>query len=703
MARTIKWIAGIIVGLIILSVIAVYVILSGYDFNDLKPQVAKAAKDATGRELNIGGDIDLEIGLTPSLVLSDITFQNAPWGSRPEMVKIKRFEVQVALLPLISGNIEIKRFILVEPDILIETDKTGKLNLAFETLEKTVPEKAEKPSEGMTELPAITFNMLEIEKGALSYRDGKTGKTTKISLNRLSASAAGMDKPMDINLNGEFDKMNFELSGTLGPIADLLDPEKLWPLKIAAKALDADINIEGSIKDVITQKGIDLGFKAKINDWKKISEFTGQPVPVKDPLSVSGRAKDEGPGSYKVTDLNAALGKNSITGSAGINLSKTVPYLNVVLNSKELDLRTLLPKENGKEKQQAPSDKAEQKSKKVFPNDPLPLDVLNTVDGDFKIRFDKIILPQLVITNLKIDTAMKKGRLSIDPLKGEFGGGVLNGSVFLKPVNMSADFSSVIKLDGLKLESAARELGMDESLTGNLDLAIDLKGQGKSVADLMAGLNGSSIIIMSDGKINNKYINLMGGDISTGLLRILNPVKEEKEYTDIGCVVSRFDIKSGLADSTVLLINTDVMSVVGQGQIDLRSEKLNISLKPTPKKGVGGLSMSLSELAKPFKLSGTLAEPSLGIDPAKAALAIGKAIGGTALFGPAGIAASLLSKTDDDSDLCSTAVETAKTGIKPSKKKQSGEEKSEPGQQPTAPVQDAIQGVGDALKGLFGR
>ena len=42
------------------------------------------------------------------------------------MVKVGRFEVKVSLLPLLSGNIEVNRFILKDSDILIETDKNGK-------------------------------------------------------------------------------------------------------------------------------------------------------------------------------------------------------------------------------------------------------------------------------------------------------------------------------------------------------------------------------------------------------------------------------------------------------------------------------------------------------------------------------------------------------------------------------------------------
>ena len=127
-----KWVLIIVAGLMLVSLAGLFVILSRYDFNHLKPEIARVVKAATGREVIMDGDIGLKIGLAPRLTMANVSLQNAPWGSRPEMVTIKHFEVQVALLPLVRGEIEIKRFVLVEPDILIETDPAGRSNLVFE-------------------------------------------------------------------------------------------------------------------------------------------------------------------------------------------------------------------------------------------------------------------------------------------------------------------------------------------------------------------------------------------------------------------------------------------------------------------------------------------------------------------------------------------------------------------------------------------
>ena len=186
-----KWILGIAAFFVIAVIVAIYAILSSYDFNYFKPQIARMVKDATGRELFLGGDLELKIGLTPALVIEDVSFQNVQWGSRPELAKIMRLEVQVAVLPLIRRIIHVKRLILVEPDILIETNRAGKANFEFKTVKKRkVAKTVEKaPNQVKLILSALIFNKIRIENGRLTYKDGRSGKTFTVTLERATATA----------------------------------------------------------------------------------------------------------------------------------------------------------------------------------------------------------------------------------------------------------------------------------------------------------------------------------------------------------------------------------------------------------------------------------------------------------------------------------------------------------------------------------
>ena len=90
--------------LLVAIVVAAVAVLSSLDFNDYKGVIAEEVKKATGRDLKISGDLKLHISLTPSLYVDGVTFANAPWGSRPEMVSLKRLEAEVALMPLCGSS-----------------------------------------------------------------------------------------------------------------------------------------------------------------------------------------------------------------------------------------------------------------------------------------------------------------------------------------------------------------------------------------------------------------------------------------------------------------------------------------------------------------------------------------------------------------------------------------------------------------------
>ncbi|MBW1773114.1 MAG: hypothetical protein JRJ82_09510 [Deltaproteobacteria bacterium] len=183
--------------------------------------------------------------------------------------------------------------------------------------------------------------------------------------------------------------------------------------------------------------------------------------------------------------------------------------------------------------------------------------------------------------------------------------------------------------------------------------------------------------------------------ISSSIFRLLNPAKAKAEYTRINCFVGLFDIKDGIAVTSALVMDTPLMVVAGDGKIDLKTEEIDLSLNPSPKKGVGGISLSFAELAKPFKLDGTLANPTLGIDPTQATLAVGKAVGGVVLFGPFGLVAALAGKSSEDENPCLAAIEAAEKKGKPPEKKRPEKEKGI--------VEKTTDSIGDAFKKLFGR
>jgi hypothetical protein len=192
----------------------------------------------------------------------------------------------------------------------------------------------------------------------------------------------------------------------------------------------------------------------------------------------------------------------------------------------------------------------------------------------------------------------------------------------------------------------------------------------------MAALNGNTRIAMGNGKVASRYLELLEKYLGSGILRMINPFEEKREFTPINCFVNAIDIKDGLADLKILL-DTDRTSIIGAGNINLKTEALNLGIKPTPKKGAmpADISFNFSQLSQPFKLGGTLAAPSLAIDPGRTAFIIGKMAGALAL-GPIGIAVFFADVSVGKQDPCAIALGNDEIKGKSAGTKKAGESPS---------------------------
>ena len=666
-----KWILGII-GLVIVGLIVIlYVIVVTYDFNKLKPQITQAVREATGRELTLGGDFKLAFGFSPSISIQAVSFQNALWGSRPEMAKMKRLEIQVALFPLIHKKIQFKRLILVEPDILVETDRSGKSNLEFKTAEK--PKAKEKKEEEGEGLPPLVFDEIRIEKGTVTYRDGKKEKTYSFKIDSLSASLPGGEKPTDLSVKGAFNGHPLEMQGTTGPLAGLMAPGKPWPIKITAKAGGTTLTVDGSAKEALKARGLDLVINAEGSSIRKIAEFGGVTnVPDVGPFKMSARITDPA-GKLDVTNLKAVLADSDLAGSVELDLSAKPPHMAGELSSQKLDLKPFFTKKEGKAPDAQKPAKPAARKERVFSIEPFPLEGLKALDARIKMQAGHLQIPGLAFTNLSTDVTLENGNLAVKPLGFILSGGSINGSFNLRSQEGNTSFILNLKVAQLDVGSLLKDLEKDQLLEGKLDAEIDLTGKGRSIADWMGGLNGKTIIIMGKGRLHNKYLDLQGADLAKSILRLVNPFKKEEDFTQVNCFVNGFDVKNGLATCTALVLDSNEMRIAGGGDINLKDERLDLSFNPSPKEGVGvsgagKVSLNLGELTKAFRLGGTLAHPSLAIDTQAALTTIGKAVGGAASRGPAGILAALTSTSPDDKNPCLTAIEAARRGVKPEKK-----------------------------------
>ncbi|RJP25090.1 MAG: AsmA family protein [Candidatus Abyssobacteria bacterium SURF_5] len=654
--------------LILIVAIVISVVLIRFDYNTLKPRAERAVYQATGRELNLEGDVKLHLGLSPILAVESVTFENAEWGSQPNMATMERLEVQVALIPLLRRDIQVKNLVLVGPDILVETSKTGESNISFGQKPKKEEQPPEpKPGEDGDGLKSFTFEEVRIENGRLTYKDQRKDTTHTATLLSFQATekSGGL---IQMEAEGAYNENPFEMEGTVGSLAAITDPQDPWPVKLRAKTLGTDVHLNGAVQDVLGAKGIDLNLIAEGQSLTEVATLAGvKEVPDLGKFDLSARLTDPAENTYKLSDIKAHLSNSDISGTAEFSMEGERPRFSAAFESQVLDLRSIMAEEKNNSKKTEPAGQTQSTKQKVFSENELPLDIVKKVDGEANLQAKHILLPRLALTDLATKITLNNGTLAIQPIQASAGGGSFAGQLNLSAKAETADLNVNLKIDQLDLERMLSELGIVDRIYGKLDADIELTGNGDSVAELMAGLDGKTVMSMGGGRINNKYLSLLEGDFGSGLFRLLYSPSEGMDYTELQCFVSRFDIKNGLAKSTVLLIATESITVAGEGIIDLRTEELDLAIVPAAKEGVlaeagARTGVDIGELSKSFRLGGTLANPRLAIDPRQPVTIISQLLGGKQE--PSGIAAVLAGESEGD-DPCSIAMNIAETGEVP--------------------------------------
>ncbi len=165
-----KILAGI-TGLIVLVSAGLLIIVSLYDFSDILDELTALVQARTGRTLQVKGETNLNIGLTPVLVVRDISFSNPEWSDEPQMITAERFEIELDLVSLLKKKIAVKQFALKKSRFVIESDKNGRTNYQFS---ENLPAEKASPGPSAESFFDILVNALDIKDCRIVFKNGQT-------------------------------------------------------------------------------------------------------------------------------------------------------------------------------------------------------------------------------------------------------------------------------------------------------------------------------------------------------------------------------------------------------------------------------------------------------------------------------------------------------------------------------------------------
>ncbi len=620
--RLLKWILIGLFALIVAVLVAGYVALSSYPVEDLKALIETQTEKATGRKLEIAGDVKMEISLSPAIVMEEVTLANAPWAAKRPLAHVKRLELQLALLPLLSDEIAIERLALIEPSLDLERNAEGQGNWQFAAVEKG----------GLSQDDTLpSFKEIAVQKAKVRLHLAPHRAAREIELESLNAGAGGLDEAVSGDMKGRLDREAFELFFQLGSMRQMLVEDR-FPFFLQGNVGDSDLKLDGTTEG---RDGVRFSLSVKAKSLENLSPLLGKTLPPVGPLALDVKV-EAGPKTVSLKDLSATLAESDLSGELTLTGGESRPKLSGRLTAKRLEPGQVLV---------GPWELAPQRAQLV-PDVALPVALLDLADASLDLEVTELRLPEGGwLEGLKTKLELEDRKLTLAPLAFTDAGGRFDGTVTLDREQTPTKVEVKGKVEGMDYGKA---LGLP--LSGHLDVNLDLKGEGETLRSVVSSMRGRTRAVSSDTVVHESFLAFMG----SGLTGIFSPLFGGSNSLTLTCVVSDLIWYGGTGRSEATALAGDAFVSTISGKVDILREDLDLYVDT---KGRG---VSLSDLVVPVRVTGSISDPTILPDPAGTVMGAAEVAG--MVFFPPLLAGDLLNvelrKLNDPKEACIAAVKS---------------------------------------------
>ncbi len=370
---------------------------------------------------------------------------------------------------------------------------------------------------------------------------------------------------------------------------------------VTSESTDVSFKLDGDFGHLPSLDGINLKFTGKGTRWPlimRISRLATEKIPQ---WSVSTTLKDE-KGAIRFDNLDLTISNSDFSGHLVLDKRSARPKLSGQLSSKLLDLEII----DEFEVRDDDDKSIHQESATVFSHKPVNLKWLNSFDASLDLKLGRLVLPAFVFTDAAGKIVLENGRLSIDPFAGTLAGADARMSITIDGTQALPKTSMSVRARHANVGEIVGHWFKPPFMTGKADLDLDIQGSGESFGAAMATASGHLRLLVGEGTAR---AGIAEQAVKTVVVGTMQRVLGEKHLDSVkmNCFAADFEISSGIATATVLLLDTEHATVKGTGSIDLGAERWNLDLKPHPKK-------TTLTVAVPIDVRGSFREPKFTIE-----------------------------------------------------------------------------------------
>ncbi|MEM1403072.1 MAG: hypothetical protein AAGG55_07070 [Pseudomonadota bacterium] len=373
--------------------------------------------------------------------------------------------------------------------------------------------------------------------------------------------------------------------------------------------------------------GISVAIRGEGDDLRDLGTFDGKPRK-QQPYRADARGFF-GNGQSSLTLQDITLAGTTMVGEVTYHAGDR-PRLEANVHVPKGDLSPWLGSGDSEGTKSQKKEQETENSARLIPDTPLPLDSLYTVDADVRLTTGVLWVPDPL---LDAESVIRKSALNYRSTEnnlnltiGEISGsrGTLRGTLtgqrsagtqsFKADLNWR-DFPVGVTSAGTSLDALPRH-----------DVLATLSGHGETPHAVAASLDGEILLSGGAGTLQDMSISFATESFTAQLFNTLLPMlKSETPDMKVECTVLAAEINDGIvALNPGFVFRTQRVDLSARGEIDLETEAMAIRFDNQARKGFG---LSAASLVNPYvQITGTLANPSLGLDITNSAIAGGAAV-----------------------------------------------------------------------------
>jgi AsmA protein len=623
---------GVVLALLAVGVGALYALFDG---EKIKAEASRAVFEKYQRKLDIAGKVELAVWPDVGLSIGRVSLSEP--GGKGEFFALDSARVAVAVMPLLSKQVQVQRVEVNGLKATLVKHKDGTLSIA-----DLMGGKSEKPVAGTGEAAATPMQLdiagIKVANAQFTWRDEKSGSTTALSNLDLGTGRVRADSAKHTL---EAETVSLAAKGKSGADAFELkfDAPRLLvsPAKSGGESLNLAATLTGSGRSVnakLVLSGVEGNAEAlKVGklalDVDAKSGESSLKTHLDSPLSVNVAAQtvalEKIAGSIDLANPQMPMKqlRLPLAGKLGADLAKQTAALELATQFDESKIATKLrvakfaPLALGfdldidqlnVDKYLPPKDAKAAKEEKAAKEDKLDFSALKGLDIDGAIRIGMLQVSKLKLAKLNAKLNIAGGRLDVAPLSVNLYEGTANGSLSL---NANGNHLALKQnLSGVSINPLMKDLADKDLLEGRGNVALDVSSHGDSVTAMKKALGGTASLSLKDGAI--KGINLAQSlrDIKGKLGAKQDSTQQAKagDKTDFSELTASLKIANGVAHNEDLAMKSPFLRLAGAGDIDIGGGQMNYLAKASVvanATGQGGAGLEqLKGLTVPVRVTG---------------------------------------------------------------------------------------------------